>query len=174
MGVTRGEEPAELARLRRRFSIWRASRSAGQRIPTALWCAATQVAVEHGLSRTASALQLDYYALKKRVDELSNSQPSTTTPTFIELSPSKFTTSECLIEMENAHGARLRVYLKGQSLDLLSLSRLMLDVSCEVLTVLGTALSLISAVGEMIRIDWVSGSPTLNVYVGRCSTSGIL
>lgn len=127
MDNRRIEEPAALARLRRRFSIWRASRSAGDRIPTALWHAATKVAATHGLNRTASALQLDYYSLKKRVDKFGEVNSSTATPTFIELSPSAITTSECVIEIENRSGARMRVHVKGPSPDLLSLSRLMLD-----------------------------------------------
>ena len=99
----------------------------GERIPRALWRAATKAAAEHGLNRTASVLSLDYYSLKKRVDEL-GVESSSNVPKFVELSPGSLgVTSECVIEIENDNGARMRVHLKGQSPDLLSLSRLLLD-----------------------------------------------
>jgi hypothetical protein len=124
MGVGRTKVPAVLARLERRFATWRKSRSVGERIPKWLWKAAVQVAAEHGLNQTASVLKLDYYSLKKRVD---GSRASSAT--FVELpSPSFPMTGECVIEMEDCRGARMRVHLKGQDVpDLLPLSRLFWD-----------------------------------------------
>lgn len=128
MGVKRVQVPAALARLERRFSSWRATRSVGERIPSSLWRAATKAAAEHGLNRTASVLSLDYYSLKKRVDDL-DSESSSDAPMFVELSPGSLgVTNECVIEIENGDGARMRVHLKGEALpDLLPLSRLFLD-----------------------------------------------
>ena len=60
MGTSRRQVPAVLARLERRFSAWRNSRTVGQRIPDPLWKAAVRVAAEHGLNQTASVLKLDY------------------------------------------------------------------------------------------------------------------
>lgn len=124
MGVSRTKVPAALARLERRFVAWRKSRSVGQRIPEPLWKAAVQFAAEHGVNQTASVLSLDYYSLKKRVD---GSRASSAT--FVELpSPSFPAVNECLIEMEDGRGARMRVHLKGQNVpDLLPLSRLFWD-----------------------------------------------
>jgi len=124
MGASRTRVPAALARLKRRFSAWRKSRSIGERIPEPLWNAAAQVAAKHGLNQTASVLSLDYYSLKKRVDR---SRAASTA--FVELpSPSLSMTSECVIEMEDCRGARMRVHLKGQHApDLLPLSRLFWD-----------------------------------------------
>ena len=94
---------------------------AGQRIPESLWKSAVKLATEHGLNRTARALNLDYYSLKKRVDRAS-SQPKST---FVELPSSPLSIiSECVIELEDATGSRMRVQLKGQDApDLLALSR---------------------------------------------------
>jgi hypothetical protein len=124
MGVARWKVPAALARLERRFAAWRKSRSVGERIPERLWEAAVEVAAHHGLNRTASILRLEYYSLKKRVDRHRPSRAS-----FVELpSPTFPVTNECVIEMEDARGARMRVHLKGQNLpDLLALSRLFWD-----------------------------------------------
>lgn len=124
MGASRTKVPADLARLERRFSAWRRSRSVGERIPDPLWESAAQVAAEHGVNRTASILRLDYYSLKKRVD---GRRPSSAT--FVELpSPSFPVAGECVIEMEDSRGARMRVHLKGPNMpDLLPLSRLFWD-----------------------------------------------
>ena len=59
--------PASLSHLEQRFAAWRAKRAVGQRIPESLWKSAAEVAAQHGVSRTASLLKLDYYALKKRI-----------------------------------------------------------------------------------------------------------
>ena len=114
------ELPASLSRVERRFAAWRKERTAGQRIPALLWDSATQVAIEHGVSRTALLLKLDYYSLKKRVENASTSGESP----FIELPSVPLpVTSECVIEWEDVAGARMRVQLKGQSdPDLLALS----------------------------------------------------
>ena len=115
------EVPASLSRLGQRFATWRRKRVAGQRIPKSRK-SAVQVATQHGVSRTAALLKLDYYALKKRVEHASSSDPSST---FIELPPvSLAMMSDCVIEWENAAGARMRVQMKGQiAPDVLALSR---------------------------------------------------
>lgn len=116
------EVPTSLSRLGRRFATWRRKRAAGQRIPKSLWKSAMEVAAQHGVSRTAAYLKLDYYALKKRVEHASSSDPSST---FIELPPvSLAMMSDCVIEWENTAGARMRVQMKGQiAPDVLALSR---------------------------------------------------
>jgi hypothetical protein len=65
---------------------------------------------------------LDYYSLKKRLEKVS---VATKSPAFVELPPAALSiTSECVIELEDAAGSRMRVQLKGQTLpDLLALSR---------------------------------------------------
>jgi len=117
----RSELPASLSRLGQRFTAWRKTRASGQRIPEALWKSAVKMAGEHGLNRTARVLNLDYYALKKRVDGASGPAKST----FVELPSSPLSImSECVIELEDVMGSRMRVQLKGQNVpDLLALSR---------------------------------------------------
>ncbi len=50
------------------FERWRWSRSRGTRIPATLWDAAVEAAREHGVSKVAGALRLDYYRLKERLE----------------------------------------------------------------------------------------------------------
>lgn len=123
-GRRRGEIPASLARGRERFEVWRRDRIPGARIPGRLWRLAVKLADAHGLSRTASALKLDYYSLKKRVE--SKDSDSVSNPrTFVEISPpSPAGFGECLIEFEDGSGASLRVHLRGcETPDLAALVR---------------------------------------------------
>jgi len=113
--------PVRLARLEQRFSAWRKTRQPGERIPASLWKAAAHCGQDVGLNRTATVLKLDYYSLRKHVDRLGGARSSQ--PKFVEL-PSVPATSDCMIELEDASGAKMRVHLKGGQLpDLLALSR---------------------------------------------------
>jgi len=117
----RSEVPASLSRLGQRFAAWRKARTTGERIPESLWDAAAKIAAKYGLNRTARFLSLDYYSLKKRVDRADRPASSST---FVELPSSPLVSSECVIEWEDAAGARMRVHVKGQNLpDVLALSR---------------------------------------------------
>ncbi|MCA9011732.1 MAG: hypothetical protein KDB01_18390 [Planctomycetaceae bacterium] len=125
VGRKRGDNPESLARGRERFEAWRCSRNVGARIPEKLWSLAVTLAEIHGLSRTASALKLDYHALKNRV-AARNFDSSSVAPAFIELSPPPVapSASECVIELEDGFGASLRVHLRGCQLpDLADLCR---------------------------------------------------
>jgi hypothetical protein len=58
------------------FRRWRAARKRGERIPEELWTAARDSARQHGVSRTSTELGLDYYALKRRLEESAESTTS--------------------------------------------------------------------------------------------------
>jgi len=118
----RSELPASLSRLERRFASWRRTRTSGERIPERLWKSAVNSAAAHGLNRTARVLNLDYYSLKKRVEDASSQGESST---FVELASSSLPmVSECVIELQDAAGSRMRVQVKGLNLpDVLTLSR---------------------------------------------------
>lgn len=119
-----GETPPSLARGRDRFDDWRRVRTPRARIPDRLWTLAVKLAQEHGVSRTAAALKVDYYALKKRLE--SNVSDSVSNPgTFVEVSPpSPAGFGECVIEFEDGSGASLRVHLRGcEAPDLVALGR---------------------------------------------------
>jgi hypothetical protein len=117
--------PAWLERLRRRFERWRQTRDGRSRIPEALWASAVKAAGRYGLNPTARALGLDYYSLKRRVEVLPRSRAGRTagsrggsdhpaTATFVEWPPLGAGGSpECIVELEDAGGAKMRVHLKG-------------------------------------------------------------
>ena len=114
VGRKRGDNPGSLVRGRERFEAWRCSRKVGARIPEKLWSLAVTLAEAHGLSRPASALKVDYHSLKNRVAGR-NGDSSSLAPAFIELSPPPLvpSASECVIELEDGFGARMRVHLRG-------------------------------------------------------------
>ena len=119
----------QLENVRRRFEEWRRSRTIRTRIPEPLWAAAVEMAKEHGIHRTAKTLRIGYYGLKKRVE--AEAASSTDVPSsengiaFLELAAPVATGSgECILELENADGAKMRVHLKGvEAPDLAALSR---------------------------------------------------
>jgi hypothetical protein len=130
MGTKKGGGiPSRLESTRRRFERWRRTRKVRSRIPESLWAAAVKLADTYGVHRTAKSLGLDYYALKKRLQEGSASQPAMTAsangPTFVELaSPARMGTPECILELEDARGAKMRIQIKGgEAPDLAALSR---------------------------------------------------
>lgn len=57
----------QLRKLARRLTAWRATRRRGQRIPEALWRAATRLARIHGVSAISIALGLGYYELQRHL-----------------------------------------------------------------------------------------------------------
>ena len=117
----RREVPSRLSRLQHRFAVWRKSRKPGDRIPKRLWNSAAKLAAIYGVSQTASALKLDYYSLKRQLDQRSDDSGSRTA--FVELpSPPVPLASECVIEFEDGEGACMRVHLKGTEIpDVLAL-----------------------------------------------------
>lgn len=109
----RGEAAPDLARAEERFRAWRRVRKIGARIPESLWTLAVQLVEKHGVGRTASALGLDYYALKKRAASADSGSRSTS-PAFVELPASSLIAArECVIEIEDGAGTTMRMHLKG-------------------------------------------------------------
>ena len=98
--------------LQKRFELWRQSHKPRSRIPESLWDSAVHAVSKYGLHRTAKALHLDYYTLKKRLE--GGNVAKDPSPSFIELRPPvREPVSECLIELENRNGAKMRIHIKG-------------------------------------------------------------
>ena len=114
-------QTSKLATVRSGFARWRTRRKPGEHIPDELWRAAVDLAGELGINKTARALRLDYYSLKKHVDDASTrpataaavrkaSEPSA----FVEIPPGAIAPpSECVVELEHPGGAKMRVTFKG-------------------------------------------------------------
>jgi hypothetical protein len=112
-----------LTQLKERFATWRAVRKLGMRIPPELWSAAVAMVAVHGACRVAGELNLDYDMLKQRVARAGGKGMSTEpAPRFVELfaaagaMPAPSAQPQCVVELANARGARMRVELNGQGL----------------------------------------------------------
>jgi hypothetical protein len=104
-----------LGRVRRQFEQWRRRRARGARIPEPLWDAAVELAREHGISKTAHALRLDYYAIKKRMEGAAR---STEAGRFVEIPmPVASRGPSCVVEVEDGNGVRMRLELEGLGAD---------------------------------------------------------
>ena len=112
-----------LRQVTERFAAWRAGRKLGMRIPHELWAAAVEMVGVHGAYRVARALNLDYEQVKQRA-AVAGRQVTTTEPAprFVELfaaagaMPQPSAQPQCVVELANAGGARMRVELNGQGL----------------------------------------------------------
>ena len=115
--------PPDLALGRSRLQAWRRERKLGARIPRPLWDLAVRLAKVHGVSRTASALGLDYYGLQRRTGTVAAPAPPSH-PAFVELPTPIRVGKECRLEFDNGAGATLRVQLVGyDAADVEALSR---------------------------------------------------
>ena len=115
---------AALWRAQRKIEQWRERHRPRARIPEELWREAAELACAYGINRTAKALRLDYYSLKKRVAAVARSGERA--PEFVEILPGGMpaTRPECLIEVEDASGAKMRIRVQGGDLpDLAALTR---------------------------------------------------
>jgi hypothetical protein len=124
-------EPPQLQPLARRLNAWRAARTRGQRIPDELWKAAADLAHVHGLSRTAAALNLSYYDLKRRLVAARRPRRRRLIPApFVEVAPPAWAPDlgeRGTVEVVQASGARLTLRLPNASAsDLLALVHLFL------------------------------------------------
>ena len=124
MGASEGQGlPSDLALGRSRFEAWRGERKLGARIPRSLWDLAVRLAKLHGVSRTATALGLDYYGLQRRIGTVAAPVPSSN-PAFVEVQAPIVAGKECRLEFDNGAGATLRVRLVGyDAADVEALSR---------------------------------------------------
>ena len=119
--------PARLSAVRRRFEEWRASKpTPSSRIPPGLWTAAIRCAQQHGVYLTVHTLGLDFNSLKRRLKAaVAAPTPAKEQAAFVELlSPRRDSQPECVLELENCRGAKLRLEVRGSAIpDLVELVR---------------------------------------------------
>jgi hypothetical protein len=120
------KQSAALEKARQLFADWRKTKTARTRIPKNLWQTAANLYHRHGMSinKIASCLSLNYSTLKANIFEnppaaieLSDDQSpviDAEPPMFIELAP-PCAHSDCVIEMENRSGAKMRVCFRGRA-----------------------------------------------------------
>jgi len=135
----------------KQFQQWRQSRVRGERIPMALWGGALQMCQEHEPQKVAVVLGVALASLMRRVQRSGDSaahRPGLDTqfvelvmPTLSAASPATAASRleiaptpvpsvgamtpspahECVLELQNVHGAKIRVQLNGAGLASLGL-----------------------------------------------------
>ena len=124
-----GTLPARLEAGRRRFERWRRTREGRSRIPDPLWNSAVKLSATYGIHRTAKTLRLNPDSLKKRVastngngsrgqkDPRKKATGREAATAFVELVPTEGTCPpECIVELENPRGAKMRIHAKGNQI----------------------------------------------------------
>ena len=114
-----------LEEVQQQFRLWRKTKTGRERIPALLWKAAAEVFYigGHSLHKISKTLHLNYTVLKQHVDphlpssiEVEPDASPEDSPAFIafELDSPRFI-SECVIEMEDSTGAKMRMCLRGKT-----------------------------------------------------------
>lgn len=108
----------ELEHVKDRFAQWRDDRQPGERVPNALWAAAVAQVEQHGVQWIAQTLGLDSEQLKKRVARgVGPTRLARAAPQFVELFVPPVMNadpgSQCIVEMQNARGGKMRVELSN-------------------------------------------------------------
>ena len=115
-----------LSEVKEQFKNWRKTRKSPRPIPEKLWAAAVSLAANHSISQISKELALDYATLKKRVTVKKKDTPAKKRPpSFIELNlEPPAAVSECIVEMQDILGAKMRMHLRGKTdVDLLELAK---------------------------------------------------
>ena len=113
-----------LATVKLQFKTWRETRKQKTRIPDELWTAAVSLSDRYSIHHISRALHVNHTALKDRVSACKANRNQQTHQCFIEFPLPQSPASECLVEMENRFGDKMRMHFSGGvGLDLWALSQ---------------------------------------------------
>lgn len=115
------EQSAALQKAQQLFENWRENKTGRSRIPDNLWQAATDLHHTQGMTinKIARGLRLNHTALKEKICD--RNHPAAIDPSaddestmFIEVAPPP-ECSDCVIEMENPTGVKMRICFRGRA-----------------------------------------------------------
>ena len=126
--IATGAKPTTLDKIKDKFDYWRETRAKRSEVPKVLWQAAVKLTAEYSISRISRTLGLGYSELKRRVVSAKNKDLSVKKirAGFVEVEAFNRNESgaECLVELEDAQGRRMKMSFRGEvSLDLIELSK---------------------------------------------------
>ncbi len=119
----------KLNKVKSKFKTWRTIRKSRKPIPSKLWDEATDLYPEYSIHKISKELSLNYTDLKNRVQQKPGDlfvKQVEVNPAFIELgfSPVSSPVAECVVEMEDINGAKMRMCFSGKTdFDLLELGK---------------------------------------------------
>ncbi len=106
---SRRTETTDVVIVQKRIENWRQTRPKIGPMPKRLWQASVQLARRYGVSRISRVLNVQYRALKNRMEQEPEGS-SSPGPTFVEVTLSRPGISgECVVEMERPDGGRMTV-----------------------------------------------------------------
>lgn len=121
--------PSPLESVRYQFERWRETRKKPREpIPEDLWAAAVGLVKHYPISHISKSLRLNHTDLKNRISGNGKKKKPTDqspSPPFVELDClHPFGSPECIIELEDACGSKMKMTFKGQAgVDLLELGK---------------------------------------------------
>jgi hypothetical protein len=98
------------------FQNWRKTRKKRTAIPKELWQAAIDLSRDYPINIISKTLGLSYTDLKRRIKasgELRADNQNNVIPHFVEFDLSTAVSMECIVEMENPKGNRMKIHFKG-------------------------------------------------------------
>ena len=124
--------PSEIKRVYDRLEDWRRTkRTPRERIPDRLWSVAAALCKDYSVHRVSRWLRLNHSDLKARVEASATQLPElpvrqAAASKFLEVvSAAPSSSPECIVELEDARGVRMKIHLKGSEVqDLAALTKL--------------------------------------------------
>jgi hypothetical protein len=107
---------SQVEAVRQELDAWRRTRKHREPIPPAIWQAMARLSRVHGLSPVSQALRVNYYDLKRRVNNLPKLTPTKRAepPAFVELNLAPSAGLGCVVELEE-RGAKMTLRMPAGS-----------------------------------------------------------
>lgn len=101
--------------VRQQVQRWRQAGGPRRPLPEDVWSTAAAIAAVDGVGAVSRIARLDYYALRRRVEKLKDGKKNPR-DAFVEVNATSADvpsagSGECVLEMERADGARMRLRL---------------------------------------------------------------
>ena len=115
-----------LGEVKKQFKLWRKTRKSPKPIPIKLWDAAAKLSETYTINQISKALSLNHTSLKERAHKMKEASiQEIHPPSFVELDFEQSPLlSECIVEMEDSAGAKMKMCFKGKTnFDLLELGK---------------------------------------------------
>jgi len=120
-----------LADVQKEFETWRKTRKKRSPVPRELWEAAVELTSDYTIYEISKALGINFLRLEKQILSARGDQNiiKRPTPSFIELNlGNNISAAECIVEVENRAGSKIKMYFKGKPhLDLMKFGKAFLE-----------------------------------------------
>jgi hypothetical protein len=132
LAPTKSTKPI-MANVQKEFETWRKTRKKRSPVPKELWEAAIELTSDYTIYEISKALGINSLRLEKKILSARGDGDrdiiKRSTPSFIELNlGNNISTAECIVEVENKAGSKIKMYFKGKPhLDLMKFGKAFLE-----------------------------------------------